>query len=353
MEKIITLKVQNVIHETADAICIQFKQPLFKKIKYLSGQFLTLLVDVEGKVQRRCYSLNSAPKVDNLISVTVKRIKDGKVSNHLFNTIKIGDTIKVLKPMGGFTFKPDKKRERHVVLLGAGSGITPLISMVKSALYHEPKSIVSLIYGNRDLETIIFNKPLNKLKEEFPERFVLYHILSDPLTSGHFYKGRIERSQVREILASLPSKPADQTEYYICGPSGMMVEAEEGLKAVGVSQDYINIERFSAPPPDATEAKNAGVFLETREVIVKMKGIEHTFSVKAGRTILDAALDEKVKVPYVCMDGICGSCQAKCTSGKVHMRSGSVLSKKDAAAGYVLTCLSQPLTNDVVLEVES
>lgn len=351
MEKIISLKVQNVINETADAICIQFKQPLFRKLKYVSGQYLTLLVKVDGKVERRCYSLNSAPKVDDLISVTVKRIKDGKVSNHLFNTVKTGDTMKVLKPMGGFVFEPDKSKERHIVLMGAGSGITPLISMVKSALHFEPKSKVSLIYGNRDLETIIFNNALSQLKKDFEERFVLYHILSDPASTGHFYKGRIERSQVKEILESLPKHPAEQTEYFICGPSGMMQEAEEGLKSVGVDESKINIERFSAPPPDAVQTKNAGVFLETREVTVKIKGKEYPFSVKAGKSILDAALDEKIKMPYVCMDGICGSCQAKCVSGKVHMRSGSVLSKKDEADGYILTCLSQPLTNDVVLEL--
>ncbi|NME70862.1 ferredoxin--NADP reductase [Flammeovirga aprica] len=350
MEKIKTLKVVDVIKETSDAISIHFKQPFFKKIKYTPGQFLTLLVNIDGKVIRRCYSLNSAPKVDQTISVTVKRIKDGKVSNFLFDTVKKGDKIKVLYPMGEFTMEPDPNAKRHIVLFGAGSGITPLFSILKSTLYKEPKSIVSLFYGNRDIESIIFNELLANLKSEFSERLNLIHILEKPGDFSDCYKGRVERTQVPVYLEKVPKWAVEETEYYICGPSGMMNEAEEGLKLCNVPEQFIHIERFSAPPPTAQEMQTQGAFLENREIEIKHKGASHQFTVLAKSNILEAALDEKLKLPYVCMDGICGSCKAKVTSGEVYMRKGHVLTPKEVDEGYILPCICNPVTNNVVIE---
>ncbi len=350
MEKVIKLKVVDVIKETGDAISIHFKQPFLKKIKYKSGQFLTLLVPIEGKVERRCYSLNSAPKVDKTISVTIKRVKDGKVSNHLFEHIRPGDTIKALSPMGSFVIDPDLKAQRHIVLFGAGSGITPLMSILKTILQVESKSIVSLFYGNRDEESIIFDATLKKFKEKFPQRLQLIHILSDPNAPDSRYKGRVERAQVPELLSSVPKYAPEKTLYFICGPSGMMIEAEEGLKAYGVAPKYIRIERFSAPPASAQEVKAEGALLENREVKIVNKGKEHLVPVKANLFILDAALDHKLDLPYVCLDGICGSCRATCSSGEVFMRKGNILSEKEIEEGQVLPCICKPLTNNVVIE---
>jgi len=350
MGKAISLKIKKVIKVTSDAVSLHFKQPFFKKLKYTPGQFLTLLVDIDGEIVRRCYSLNSAPGVDDYISVTVKRIKDGRVSNFLFNNIKEGDKIKVLAPMGDFTTVPNKNKKRHLVLFGAGSGITPLISILKSILNGEPQSKVSLIYGNRDLESIIFDEELAAYKAKFNGRLQLIHILDDPKGVEGCYKGRIERSQVKGLLEGLPYFPEEETEYYICGPSGMMIEAEEGLKACGVPESKIFIEKFSAPPPSSEENKVPGPMLENREVSIIYKGKTYEVPVKAGMTILDAALDEKVDLPYVCMDGICGTCKATCTAGEVFMRKGHVLSQKEMDENMVLTCLCKPLTNNVTLE---
>ncbi|WP_109831021.1 ferredoxin--NADP reductase [Reichenbachiella versicolor] len=351
MERVSTLKVVDVIKETEDAVSIHFKQPFFGKLKYISGQFLTILVDVEGEVERRCYSLNSAPKVDKTISITVKRIKDGKVSNHVFNTVKVGDKMKVLHPMGEFKLAPDPKIKRHVVLFGAGSGITPLMSILKSIIYKEPKSTVSLFYGNRDVESIIFNEELNAIAEEYKERLNLIHILEEPGDFEDCYKGRVERSQVPELLNKVPKFPFGQTECFICGPSGMMVEAEEGLKMAGVPEENINIEKFSAPPvPSAQEMQAVGAFLENREVVIELKGKKYPVPVKANKYILDAALDEKIKLPYVCMDGICGSCKAEKVSGEVFMRKGHVLTKKEVENNIILPCICKPITNGVVIK---
>ncbi|WP_258105728.1 ferredoxin--NADP reductase [Marinoscillum sp. MHG1-6] len=350
MGKAVSLKIKKVIKVTDDAVSIHFKQPFFKKIKYTPGQFLTLLVNIDKEVVRRCYSLNSAPDVDDYVSVTVKRIKDGRVSNHLFNNIKEGDKMKVLLPMGNFTIIPDKNKRRHIVLFGAGSGITPLISILKSIINKEPSSIVSLIYGNRDVESIIFNDELNEYKEKYPNRVNLLHILENPGDFEDCYKGRVERTQVPGLLRQLPNLPDSDTEYYICGPSGMMIEAEEGLKLSGAPADKINIEKFSAPPPSAEETKAAGPMLQNREVTLKLKGKTHEIPVKAGTTILDAALDEKIKVPYVCMDGICGTCRATCTSGEVFMRKGHILTDKEVEEKVILPCICKPVSNNVVVE---
>ncbi len=350
MEKALTLKISKVIKVTDDAISIHFKQPFFNKIKYAAGQFLTLLVNVDGQVERRCYSLNSAPGVDDFVSVTVKRIKDGKVSNFLFNNTKEGDKIKVLRPMGNFTVIPDKRQKRHIVLLGAGSGITPLISILKSILNNEPESLVSLVYGNRDKDSIIFDEELTSYKERFGGRMRLLHLLENPGDFEDCYKGRVERTQVPGLLERLPKLAPEHTAYYICGPSGMMTEAEEGLKAAGVDAAQINIEKFSAPPPSAAEVKAPGPMVENREVTLMLKGKEYLVPVKAGTTIMDAALDEKIKVPYVCMDGICGTCKAKKTCGEVYMRKGHVLTQSEMDEDIVLTCICKPLTNNVVLE---
>ena len=350
MGKAASLKIKKVLKLTDDAISIHFKQPFLRKIKYAPGQFLTLLVNIDGRIERRCYSLNSTPGVDDYVSVTVKRIKDGKVSNHLFNNIKEGDKMNVLLPMGNFTFVPDKKKKRHIVLFGAGSGITPLISILKSVISSEPDSLVSLIYGNRDVESIIFNEELTEYSKTHSGRLKLIHILENPGDFEDCYKGRVERSQVMTLLEELPQLTVEDTEYYICGPSGMMIEAEEGLKACGVAPEKINIEKFSAPPPSAQEVKAAGPLLENREVAIKLKGKTLRIPVKAGTTIMDAALDEKIKLPYVCMDGICGSCKATCASGDVFMRKGHILTQQEMDSRIVLPCISKPLTNNVLIE---
>lgn len=350
MEKAVTLKISKIIKETEDAISIHFKQPFFNKIKYKPGQFLTLLVTIEGNVERRCYSLNSAPAVDDFVSITIKRIKDGKVSNYLYDNIREGDKLKVLRPMGNFTVDLHKNKQRHIVLLGAGSGITPLISILKSVLSKEPNSIVSLIYGNRDKESIIFNQELASYQEKYHERMHLLHILEHPGDFEACYKGRVERSQVKSLLEKLPQMHPDQTEYYICGPSGMMTEAEEGLKALGIDSGCIHIEKFSAPPPSSAELKAPGPMLQTREVKIILKGKTHEISVKAGTTIMDAALDEKIKLPYVCMDGICGTCKAQKSAGDVYMRKGHILTPQEIENNVVLPCICKPLTNNVVLE---
>lgn len=350
MSNTISLKIKSIEKTTKDSIKIEFKENFFNKVKYSAGQFLTLLLEIDKKIYRRCYSLNSAMKIDPYPSITVKRVDNGLVSNYLFENAKEGQKIKALTPMGDFTIEPKPDKERHIVLFGAGSGITPLFSILKTILFKEGKSKVSLVYGNRDYDSIIFNEELNQLKKQYPERLQLQHILENPGDFEECYKGRVQRTQVKSILEQLPQLPEDRTEYYICGPTGMMIEAEEGLKSCDVPPGRIHIERFNAPPALAKEEAKAPE-IEDQQVKLIYKGKEHSVDVKAGTSILDAALDQKIKLPYVCMDGICGTCKGQCKTGDVYMRNGHVLSEADMNDGKVLLCMSKPVTDDVVIEV--
>ena len=187
-----TLKVKDIIKETDDTVTIQFKQPLFKKVKYISGQFLTVIIPVNGEKLRRSYSMSSAPNLDSHIGVTVKRVENGVVSNYLNDHIKKGDSIEIMKPMGNFTLEPNKQGKRNIILFGGGSGITPLMSILKSALYFEPNSAVSLVYANSDEDCIIFKDQLDALKEKFGERFNLVHVLSQPKQMWNGHTGRMD-----------------------------------------------------------------------------------------------------------------------------------------------------------------
>ncbi|SHJ58811.1 ring-1,2-phenylacetyl-CoA epoxidase subunit PaaE [Reichenbachiella agariperforans] len=350
MEKISKLKVERVVQETHDAITVFFKQPLFWKLKYSAGQYLTALVEIGGQMERRCFSLNSAPGIEEELSITVKRLNDGDVSSQLFETVKVGNRIKVLHPQGEFTVTPDPENKRHILLFGGGSGIAPLMSILKTVLNLEPKSIVSLFYGNRDEESIIYNEELKDLKFDFKDRLNLVHILEDPGTKQSYRKGRVERGQVPELLKLVPKFPFGHTYCYICGPSGMMIEAEAGLLMSGVPRSNIFIERYSQQV-SIHEVRAKGALVQNRDIRLIHGGATNMITVKANRSILNAALDEGLDLPYVCKDGICGGCKAVCESGEVYMPKDHVLDESEVAQNMILSCVSYPVTNNVVVRI--
>ncbi|MCV9386308.1 ferredoxin--NADP reductase [Reichenbachiella ulvae] len=350
MERIAKLKVIRIVRETPDAITLFFKQPLLWKLKYSAGQYLTVLVNLDGGVERRCFSLNSAPEIEKELSITVKNTQDGRVSHYLYNFVKEGDKVKVLHPQGEFKITPDPSMKRHIVLFGGGSGIAPLMSILKTILYFEDKSMVSLFYGNRDEESIIYSEELKDIKFDYQNRLNLIHILEDPGESRDCYKGRVQRTQVPELLRMVPKFPFGHTYCYICGPTGMMIEAIAGLKLAGVPDSNVFVERY-VNADSANEAKAAGALLQNRELKLIHQGKTHSVTVKANRSILNAALDKGMELPFVCKDGICGSCKAQCQSGEVFMREDNILSDDEIAQNIVLTCISHPVTNNVVLKV--
>lgn len=348
-----TLKIKEIVKETPNTITIHLKQPLFRKIPYQAGQFLTLIVeDANGKKYRRAYSLCSAPHLDSTLAVSVKRVEGGVVSNLLNDTLKAGDKLEIMEPMGNFILKTHPDNSRHIVLFGGGSGITPLMSMLKVALNYEKNSIVSLIYTCRDEENVIFKNQLDKLKEKHGESFNLIYVLTQPKTNlsakeNHF-EGRISKDFVKITLEKLQNQKEEV--FYLCGPEGMMQTIEETLTEMNVESDKVHKENFFTPVAQDTD----NVLPDGRKtVVIALNGEEIEVAVDAKKTILEAALDNEIDMPYSCQSGLCTACRGLCLSGKVTMDSNEALSEVEITEGYVLTCQAHPLTEDVKIDMDA
>jgi ring-1,2-phenylacetyl-CoA epoxidase subunit PaaE len=346
------LQVKEVIQETDDAITIEFWHPLSEQIKYKAGQFLTLIVPADnGNKVRRSYSMSSSPHADTSVAVTVKRVEGGLVSNYLCDQVKKGDFIEAIEPMGNFFIEPSSDTERHLVLIGAGSGITPLISMAKSVLKIEPKSKVTLVYGNRTADSIIFRKELILLEAQNHDRFQTAHILSqtDDTWAGH--RGRINNSNIVMMLKSLDVHFKTEV-FYMCGPAAMMDDVISSLKMFDVPSERIHKENFNAPMlgEEMEAAEPEG--LTTQEITVKYDGEDFTFKVEPHQSILEAALELDIDLPYSCQAGMCTACLGKCTSGSVMMDEDDGLTESEIKEGFVLTCVGHPTSAGVVIEIE-
>jgi len=351
--KIKTLTIENIVHETSDTISLYFSQPAKEKINYKPGQFLTLIVPIGNEKLRRSYSMSSSPIIDNTICVTIKTIPNGKVSNYLKQQAKEGQEIEYVAPAGNFYIDVDEKKSRHVVLIGAGSGITPLLSIAKSVLSTETDSIVSLIYGNRNENSIIFKEKLIELQNKYKNRFNVEHVLSQPDNKDWKGKtGRLNRHTIIKILDQFPKM--EESIYFLCGPIGMMEEALDALSISGVERDLIHKESFVTEDTATAHGlvvEKQNVNYEEQEVTVIYDGAEYKFKVPSSKTILEAALDNNIDLPYSCQSGLCTACRGKCVSGKVKLDEEDGLSNKEREMGYVLTCVGHPITSDVVIEI--
>lgn len=344
------LHVKDIIQETKDAVSIVFSQPE-NPISYKPGQFLTLIVPVEGKEVRRAYSLCSSPFTDQDLAVTVKRVENGLMSNWLPDNLQAGTSVKVMEPMGVFTTEYDTSNKRHLIMFAGGSGITPMMSIIKSILTQEPGSIISLIYANRNEKSIIFKEALDRLSTQYEGRLHLIHILDDAPMNWQGHSGLLNHDMLVKIFERIPSW--DNTTYLMCGPEGMMKNVEDLLEEQNISKDLVFKESFVAGTIDKElDKQQAGEDeIVTREVTVVYDGDEHKFTVEPGRTILETALDKGIDLPYSCQSGLCTACRGKCVSGKVKLDEEEGLSEAEMAEGYVLTCVGHPLTDDVVIEI--
>ncbi|MBC7923149.1 MAG: ferredoxin--NADP reductase [Ferruginibacter sp.] len=350
------LKVKEIVRETSDTITIHFAQPVPHPIAYHPGQFLTLLLDIDGERVRRSYSMCSSPHADQTLAVSVKRVTGGKVSNFLNDRLRTGDTVEVMEPTGTFTPQLNPAHQRHIVLLGGGSGITPLMSIIKSVLATETRSQVSLIYGSRNRRSIIFKGQLDALQAKYGGRFHVIHVLSQSEDDWEGHRGRLNQTLILKLLEQLPESDQPTTEYYVCGPEGLMEEVKRALSIRRVSPERIHKESFTAPVPVekpavlvAEAVSNAVV---TREVTVLYEGSEYKFTVTPRQTILEAALDLDIDLPYSCQSGMCTACMGKCVSGRVKLDEEDGLSERERKEGYVLTCVGHPLTDNVVIEID-
>jgi ring-1,2-phenylacetyl-CoA epoxidase subunit PaaE len=347
------LKVKDIIHETRDAITIVFEQPE-RKIQYKSGQFLTLIVPVNGKDVRRAYSLCSSPFTDNDLAVTIKRVDNGLMSNWLPDTLKTGDRVKVMEPMGQFTteFRADNKR--HLIMFAGGSGITPMMSLIKSTLAQEPDSICSLIYCNRDIDSIIFKNQFDAMQPEYEGRLHVIHVLDNAPMNWQGYSGLLNHDMLKKLFERIPDWGIEKTTYLMCGPEGMMKNVESLLDQHHIPKEKIFKESFVQGTIDKDKKQEAAPTTgeeKVREVTIRYDGQEYKVLVEPNRTILETALDQGIDLPYSCQSGLCTACRGKALSGKVKLDEEEGLSQSERDEGYVLTCVGHPLTDDVVIEI--
>lgn len=350
------LVVKEVIKVTPDSVVLKFNTPA-SDFKYHAGQYITLIVPIDGEEVRRAYSLCSSPTEDEFPAIGVKRVKDGKVSNFVNDHVQVGGEFEILEPMGNFKCEVEPNGQRSIVLMGGGSGMTPLISIAKTILAQETASMVSLINVNLSREFSLFADDLDALKAKYGARFrVIDHFTEEEVLTkkGLFKKVMAPKDfptpkTLKKYLEELHIEKTDENMCYLCGPSGLMDSSEEALKAVGIDKSRIFRESFVADVSHAN--KEATSFEGTSQVTIKIMGEEHQLEVKK-ESILDAGLSKGIEMPFSCQSGLCTACMGKCTSGEVGMEFSDGLSEEQIAEGYVLTCVGHPKTAEVTIEFE-
>lgn len=352
-----TLTVAEIVPETAEASSIRFDVPpeLRETFRFKAGQHLTLKAEIGGEEIRRNYSLCVAPQ-DGEVKVTVKRIEGGVFSNWANENLKPGDAIEVMPPHGSFTWEFDAGAANHYAGFAGGSGITPVLSLLKTALASEPRSRFTLFYGNRDSSSVIFLEELARLKNRFMDRLEIHHFLAEEFEDIELFNGMLDRAKVEEILEHLID-PAEPAAFFVCGPGPMMDAAEEALKAHGVGKERIHVERFTAGRPSAAQAAQIEAVKERVKgvsMLVTLDGRKRrvAFDAEAGN-ILDSARASGLPAPFACKAGVCATCRARVVSGEVEMAARYGLTDDEIEAGYVLTCQSVPKGDGVEVDYDA
>lgn len=348
-----SLTLSAIHDETKDAYTLRFVTHEAVFTQYKPGQYLTLKLVINGEQVRRAFSLCTSPSYDKDLAVMIKRVEGGKASNYLRDNLKVGDTIDVFPPMGNFAIDIDANNRKHYILIGAGSGITPLISMMKSVLAVEKNSKVTLWYGNHDESSIIFADELEKLKQQYGTQLNIVHVLSKPSDNWTGHKGRLDENKIYSLTSDLFMTDEYRKVYYLCGPEGMMKGGQAALDKHGVNHNDVHREYFSAPAPTDEEIhkvhgeKHTPI---TDIVTIILDGETYQVPVQAGQYIVDAAIDFGIDPPYSCQAGICTTCRGLCKSGKVEMDESEGLSDQELREGYVLTCQAKVIEGPVVIE---
>ncbi len=349
------LRVRGVEADTAEAVIVTFDVPphLREVFGFTQGQYLTLRKQVDGQDLRRSYSI-CAGVDDGELRVGVRKVKGGAFSNWINEHLRPGDSLAVMAPQGRFFVPLDPAARRHHVGIAGGSGITPILSIMKTVLAREPLSRFTLIYGNRSLRSTMFKEELEDLKNRHMARLVLHHVFSDDPTDAPLYTGLTDRAKIAEFLASVvPAASIDHA--YICGPFQMNDEAEAALLAAGVPEGRIHIERFGLAPQAGGAVMHQAQpgDAEHARIVIIRDGMRREIAFRKSQpSILDAASAAGLEVPFSCTSGVCGTCRAKLVEGQVRMERNFALDKAEVAGGFVLTCQAHPLTDRVVLSFD-
>ncbi|USQ78891.1 1,2-phenylacetyl-CoA epoxidase subunit PaaE [Ornithinimicrobium faecis] len=352
------LTISRVERLTDEAVAISFTVPPALRDEYAfePGQHLTVRATIGGEDLRRSYSICVSRKraqQTGELRVATARVPEGAMSNWLHDNAEPGEVLQVMTPIGGFTCPTDPGVARHHVAIAAGSGITPVMSLLSTALEEEPDSQATLVFGNRRTDTIMFLEELMDLKNRFPDRFQLFNVLSREVQDVELFSGRLDRDRLEGFFESFISV-GDVDEWYLCGPLGMVETAREVLAEHDVDREHVHHEVFHVedtkppappPPPDAKPLATVTITLDGRTTQVPVKS--------QSESILAATLRERPDAPFSCTNGVCGTCRARVVEGEVRMDRNYALEDEEVDAGIVLTCQSHPVTDAVVIDYDA
>lgn len=353
------LKIKEVRSETADCVSLSFEVPneLADEYKFVQGQNITLRTTLGGEEFRRSYSICSSPS-DNELRVAIKKQEGGRFSSHANKNLIAGDYIDVLPPTGQFFTRLRPDQAKHYLALAAGSGITPLLSIIKATLAVESSSTFTLVYGNRNRSSIIFKDALDNLKDKYMERFSLYHILSRERMEAEIYQGRINAEKCKELSKGLIDFNG-MDEIFICGPEEMIFGVRNWLLARSYDSAHIHFELFTPSEQKPRTEEEKAVYEKqyggkSAAVTVKIDGISFDFDLPYnGDSILNTALACGADLPYACKGGVCATCKAKLVSGEIEMDTNYALEPEELKQGFILTCQSHPRSEKVVVDYDS
>ncbi|MEM9331240.1 MAG: 1,2-phenylacetyl-CoA epoxidase subunit PaaE [Pseudomonadota bacterium] len=350
------LTISKVEHLTEDAVALTFDVPdaLAHEYDFLPGQYLTLRADVKGEDIRRSYSICAAKDQD--LRVGIKKVNGGRFSTYA-QTLAVGQTLEVMPPEGRFVCAPDQGQGRNLILIAAGSGITPVLSIARSVLENEPAASVTLVYGNRMTSSIMFREEVEDLKDRFVERFHMYHVLSQEMQDVELFYGRIDVERVAQMVEKGIIAPQVADEIFLCGPMQMTADLIEYFTSNGIAAEKLKSELFKtaehsepAVVSDATlKAVEEGVTVD-----VILDGVTRNFVFSdAQDTVLSAAEKSGLDLPFSCAGGMCATCRCKVTEGEAEMDKNFSLDDLELEAGFVLACQSRPKTEKLVLDFDA
>lgn len=348
------IKVKDIRRETDSCVSVALDIPAEQKehFHFLPGQYLTFRHLIAGEDIRRSYSICSAP-AEKEWRVAIKQVPEGRFSSFANRDLQIGDTLEVMAPMGNFVLNSDSTHRKHYVAFAAGSGITPILSMLKTVLAEEPESIFTLIYGNSRSDSIIFLEELEALKNTHLGRLAIHHVMSREFPGSDLFFGRITGKKCDELIEKLLDL-SEVDEFYICGPNDMLEALRQSLVSHGVNKQHIHFERFSAeglPVAAPKTVSPADHFVVSVEIT--QDGNTFSFAMDSrSETLLDAAQKAGADLPFACKGGVCCTCMARLTDGKVEMALNYALEEDQLEQGYILTCQSYPLTSSVKIDFD-
>lgn len=355
-----SLKIIDIRQETSDAVSIAFEIPtnLKPRYDYQAGQYLTLRADVNGEDLRRPYSICSGLNEEE-IRVCVKKVEHGRFSTFANDNLSVGDMIDVMVPMGQFVHKVNSDAPKHFVGIAGGSGITPILSIIKTTLSSDKTAHFTLFYGNRAAATIIFRKQFGDLKNQYMGRLNICHILSDEETESAIFHGLMD-SEKTETLIKTFTDPTQINHFYICGPRPMMDGAEAALKRLNIADSAISVEKFLAAPAAkklvvGTGQQHIAIKDEdhfTAQVTIIADGEKRVVKMTSDDAILDVGINALMDLPFACKGGICCTCRAKLIEGQVSMAVTTGLEDHEIKAGFILTCQAKPLSDKLIVNYD-